>query len=354
MAYNLKILLKFSVLILPIAAILSSSSLPESGESQECDIKFHPGHYVAVGPFFELPEIKYIDEPALQGVNKRYYWRTLEPEEGIYDFSSIEKDLEYLSRHKKQLIVFLIDRTFWKKGGMPGYLSEFERKYDGGNFVPVRWDPEVVNRFIALGKAIGERFDSHPNFEGVATQESSLGLSEEDYLKYGYSPDKYRDALITILTGIQQSMPNSHVFWYQNFMHDDRGGVHLRQIADTIIGSGIIMGGPDILPYNLWYNKKSYPMYREYKDKLTLFCSAQDDSYKHYINDVRVSVQEPIDEKGYLTMEEVFLFARDSLNVRYLFWNYYFEGVGKGERSYNDAIEVIRKYPTFNNSVGPD
>ena len=47
-------------------------------------------------------------------------------------------------------------------------------------------------------------------------------------------------------------------------------------------------------------------------------------------------------------MDDIFLYARDEMHVKYLFWNYYYEGVKKGERSFDDAIEVIRKYPTFN------
>ena len=39
----------------------------------------------------------------------------------------------------------------------------------------MRWSPYVVGRLNALIKAMG-KFDSHPNFEGIATQETSLGF----------------------------------------------------------------------------------------------------------------------------------------------------------------------------------
>lgn len=341
------------ILILCSSAILVSGSFPFKGRDENSNtIKFHPGHYVAVGPFFDLSEIRYLDEPALQGVIKRYYWKTLEPEKGVYDFSTIEEDLKYLSAHHKQLIVFLCDRSFWIKGAMPAYLSDYEIEYEGEGFCPVRWHPVVLERWGALGKALGEKFDSHPGFEGAAIQESSLDMSEEDYRRFGYTPDGYRDALISILTGLQQNLSNCHVFWYQNFMNEDDGS-HLREVADAVKGSGIIMGGPDILPFNRWYKKWSYPLYKEFKERITLFCSAQDDSYKHDENDIRIAVKEPVHSNGYLTMEEIFLYARDSLYIRYMFWNYYYEGSAPGERSYEDAIKVIRKYPAFNNSTGP-
>jgi hypothetical protein len=340
-----------SYIILAVVILLFSSCSGNRSEVNKSEIKFHPGHYVAVGTFFEIPKIEYLDEPAVQGVNKRYLWRTLEPEEGVYDFSSIEEDLDYLAAHDKQLVVFLMDKSFSETSALPPYLSEYELFSDQGGFSPVRWHPFFIERFVALGQALGERFDSHPNFEGIAIQESSLEITEEGYEKFGYTPERYRDALIAILTGLQDTLPNSHVFWYSNFLPDNDG--YLRQVADAIEDSGVFMGGPDILPYRRFLSQVSYPMYEEYQNRLTLFCSAQDDSYRHHKNDIRVDTQEPIPEEGYLTMEEIFLFARDSLHVRYLFWDYYYGSVGQGERSYDDAIEVIRKYPTFNSSVGP-
>lgn len=329
-------------------SILSSCTL----SVDESVTKFNPGHYVAVGRNTEMAEIRYLDEPAVQGVNKRYFWRFIEPEEGVYDFSEIEEDLDYLAGQDKQLIVFLMDKSFsaTETSAMPDYLSEYQFRSDKGRFRPIRWHPVVVERFVALGKALGERFDSHPNFEGIAIQESSLGIPEEGLRAFDYTPEKYRDALITILTGLQDALPNSHVFWYSNFLPENDG--HLRQVADAIEDSGVFMGGPDVLPHRRFLTRKSYPMYEDYRNRLTLFCSAQSDSYKHHKNDIRQDQQEPVHEDGYLTMEEIFLFARDSLHVRYLFWDYYYEGIEQGERTYDDAIEVIRKYPTFNDPKG--
>jgi hypothetical protein len=337
------------VILLSIVILLSSSCSTNKSKVNKSETRFHPGHYVAIGPLSEIAEIKYLDEPAVQGVNKRYFWRTLEPEKGVYDFTSIEDDLEYLEGRGKQLIVFLMDKSFSEKSALPHYLSEYEFYSDGGGFSPVRWHPFFIERFVALGQALGERFDSHPNFEGIAIQESSLGITEEGYKTFGYTPEKYRDALIAILTGFQDALPNSHVFWYSNFLPDNNG--YLRQIADAIEDSGVFMGGPDILPYRRLLSQVSYPMYEEYKDRLTLFCSAQGDSYKHHKNDTSVDEQEPIPEEGYLTMEKIFLFARDSLHVRYLFWDYEYETTEQGQRTYDDAIQVIRKYPTFNDDL---
>ncbi len=330
-----------------ITLIFYSCSTVKSHVERD-DVKFNPGHYVAIGPLSEVSEIKYLDEPAVKGVNKRYFWRTLEPEEGVYDFTSIESDLEYLEGHDKQLVVFIMDKSFSEKSAMPGYLSEYEMYSDWGGYSPVRWHPKVIDRFAALGEALGAKFDAHPNFEGIAVQESSLGITDKGYKTFGYTAEKYRDALIAILTGLKAALPKSRIFWYSNFLPDNNNYLH--QIADAIEEPGVFMGGPDILPYRRYLSEVSYPMYEKYRDRLTLFCSAQGDSYKHHKNDVSVDQEEPIHEEGFLEMEDIFLFARDSLHVRYIFWDHEYEGIEQGARTYDDAITVIRKYPRFNES----
>ena len=336
---------KISLSLLVMFSMVICFTCKNPKQSLDSSMKFNPGHYVAVGPYFNLSEIKHLQEPSLRGINKRYFWRTLEANKDEYDFSLIQEDLDFCASEDKQFVLFLCDKSFWIKSALPEYMREYELNKEGQKFLPIRWYPDYVERFVALGKAIGEKFDSHPNFEGIAIQETALDITEENLQELNYSPDLYRDALIAILKGLKNAMPNSKVFWYQNGMHDNSG--HLRQIADTFTGSNVVMGGPDILPYRRWL-RHTYKIYPEYKDKLTLFCSAQDDSFKHHKNDIRYSDKRPVHEEGYLSMDDIFLYARDQMHVKYLFWNYYYEGEENGERSFDDAIKTIRKYPTFN------
>ncbi|MEM6803634.1 MAG: hypothetical protein AAF696_19675 [Bacteroidota bacterium] len=348
---------KFSLLACILIAVFGSACQDreknkEMGGEQEIGVniepKFHPGHYVAVGPFFELSEVKHFEDSSVKGVNKRYFWRSLEPEKGRYNFSFIEEDLDYCSKNNKQFILFLCDRAFWKKGAMPKYLKELEWKNEGGGFSPIRWDPIYLERFIALGKAISDRFNTHPNFEGIAIQETSLDMPEDILASYDYTPIKYRDALSSILNEFSDSFSKSNIFWYQNGI----GGNNklIRQIADSIsYRENIIMGGPDILPHRRWL-RHTYKIYGDYKNKMKLFCSAQDDSYHHHKNDIRMSEKLPLHEEGYLSMEDIFLYARDEMHVQYIFWNHYYEDVVEGGRSFDDAIGVIQKYPVFNDN----
>jgi hypothetical protein len=338
----------FLLAMLPFALVSCSTA----GETiDQHGRRSHPGHYVAIGPGDDLLEINHLDEPSVRGVSKRYFWRTLEPTEGVYDFSSVAEDLDYLAACGKQLVIFLMDKSFSSRSALPGYLGDYEVESDWGGLTPVRWHPYYIGRWLALVGALGEAFDSNPGLEGIAIQESSLGIPGTGYSQFGYTPELYRDALIAILTGTQDRLPSCHVFWYSNFLPDNDS--YLYDVADAITESGVFMGGPDILPYRRYLNRVSYPMYEAYRNRITLFCSAQGDSYRHHRNDISVDEQEPLHEEGYLTMSEIFRFARDSLHVRYIFWDHEYAGAEIGAHTYDDAIRVIRRHPMFNRGVGP-
>lgn len=346
------ILHKLSVIILFATSL--SSCLSQKNEIDIPNKKWHPGHYVAVGNHFDVKEIKYLNEPAVIGVNKRYNWKDLEPEKDIYDFSSIERDLEYLSTQNKQLVVFIIDRSFWIKGAMPSYLSQYELEADGGGFTNIRWYPEVRNRLIKLVDEIGKRFDSNQNFEGIALQESSLDMKQSDYSKYNYTVNKYTDSIIYVMTEMRKALPRSNIFWYGNFIPRDWEGKNIRKILKKTMHLDVFYGVPDILPYHKGYNHVSYPIFDDYKNKIVLFACAQDDSYRHHKNDISHEVEEEMHKDGYLTMEEIFIFGRDSLHLQYLFWNHFYEEAKHGQRTYDDVIPIIQKYKVFNTLIEND
>lgn len=338
--------MKKELCIVIIGIVLSISCTSSNKTIFDQGRKYNPGHYVALNSG-SINEIKYIDVPEIIGINKRYHWNELESKKNIYDFSMIRKDLEYLKSKNKQLIVFIQDKSYRKQGSLPNYLSEYEIKLKENDYGCIRWHNDVVDGWIRLTAAISKEFDSNPNFEGIAIQETALNLPEEVYIKYNYTADKYRDALVKILINTKTAFKYSNVFWYQNFIHENNG--HLRQIADAIIKYEIFMGGPDILPYRNWIRTQSYPLYEEYKNKLVLFGSVQDCSYMHHKNDIRVSEIEPIHEDGYLEMDEIFQYGKDVLHLDYIFWNYFYEEPFPNVRSFDDSIKVIKDNSDYNN-----
>src|SRR6185369_6641468 len=72
-----------------------------------------------------------LKHPMFQGAQIMYSWRELEPQKGLYDFSILREDYEYLKQYGKKLFVQLQDATFNPKyKAIPDYLATDE--YEGG------------------------------------------------------------------------------------------------------------------------------------------------------------------------------------------------------------------------------
>ena len=339
--------------------LLFATGILVSAKAAEPDIppirgKYNPGHYIYVYDNIPLTEIKGYDLPGTRGIIRRYAWRLLEPRKGEYNFSAIEKDLEECREHGKQLIVFVLDKSFVKgKSTCPDYLRPIMMETYKG-MIPYRWTDLYVERLKALTDALGTAFDKHPNFEGINLQETSLAVNERMLrtvpAKYAYSAGKYVKAIERYVINTQKALPNSRVFWFQNFL---AAGVAVPDtLPEVFIPYQIVMGGPDILPARKAHIEGVYPKYKRYRGKLPLCCSMQPPSY--HTNQYDLDNRSPHVHRtdcGFTPMEDLFLYARDTLHCNYIIWTYaYFNGPepNGGSNTFDDAIKVIAKYPTFN------
>lgn len=322
------------------ASVPVAASCPKPGAPvSEVQRKFHPGHYVSVGRA-ELPEgLSGVLSKGVTGVQMRYRWADLEPEEGQYQFAAVTRDLEAAKRAGTQLVAMIEDKTFTGESPTPAYLqSKYTVHNSNQGYTAIRWDPYVNDRLKQLAAKLGAQFDCDPNFEGIAFQESSPSLDEGALDATGYSPEKYRDALIGLLRSTAAGMPNSRVFWYMNFL--PRNQRYIGEVANAVIGTGVVMGGPDILPDNPALEKRVYPFYDEFRGRLKLFNSMQHNSFRHRHGGGEGSGE-------YWSMEDLFLFARDKLHVDYVFWDYHTRRVPPDSHDWNDAREVIARHPTL-------
>ena len=159
----------------PIPAIAPPASLPPP-------LKWHPGHYLKAGSTDgNSSEIRrVIDSPRILGVDVLYYWAQLEPTKDAYDFSAIDTDLDWLKARGKRLVVSLMDRRFdtsSNSGIVPEYLKgDLYRTTTG--FGVALWRPAVMDRYIALTRALCARYDNEPYFEILRVpNESSPSVS---------------------------------------------------------------------------------------------------------------------------------------------------------------------------------
>jgi hypothetical protein len=301
--------------------------------------KYNPGHYVALLHTHRSHSyMKDAVRPGVRGVLKRYRWRQLEPRAGVYDFSELKADLDWAAANKVQLIAMIEDKTFKLERPTPAYLDSYTPRNRAGGYTVLRWNPYVVQRWNALVKAMG-RFDSHPSFEGIATQETSLGLTDTVLKANGYTPEKYRDAYINMLTSASQSLPTSRVIWYQNFFAGNQS--YIGRIAEAVASKGVVMGNPDVLPDNKNLVSKSYPFYMQMKGRMPLLAQVEPVCYSalHLTAGYKTK---------YWTMPELFRYARDNMHANYMVWVRMPKPIPQDSYAFPDAVPVIANNPTFN------
>lgn len=301
--------------------------------------KFHTGHWIVMGRDAGSQVLmQQAVKPGVVGVVKRYTWRSLEPTEGAYNFAEVASDLGWAAANGMRLIMIIEDKTFVPERPDPAYLDAYTPRNRTGGYTVVRWNPTVVTRFNALTKALGAQFDSNKNFEGIATQETSLGFDSQTLNAFGYTPEKYRDSYINVLTAATVNMPTSRVFWLMNFFVGNQG--YIADIASAVETKGVVMGGPDVWPDNKSLQSKVYPFYTQFSGKMPLFGQVEDVCYSepHMTSGFKTK---------YWTMPELFSYARTSMHVSYMFWVRVTQASPSDSYTWDNALPVIAGTPNF-------
>jgi hypothetical protein len=300
--------------------------------------KYHPGHYIALlrgvdAQSYMASSIK----PGVKGFMKRYTWRELEPTQGTYNFNEITSDLAYVQSRGMRLIVMIEDKTFNNERPTPAYLDSLTLRNIPGGYSVLRWNTTVATRFKALLSAMGKKIDSHPALEGVATQETAHGFNDAQMNANGYTPEKYRDYYIDMLSSASVSFPTSRVFWFMNYL--SRKQAYIANIATAVAPKGVIMGGPDVMPDDRTLASLAYPFYDQFKGKLPLFGQVEPSCY--------ASLHRTAAPTKYWTMPELFRFARTDMHVNYMIWVRVPHASPQDAYDWNDALPVISSNGTF-------
>jgi hypothetical protein len=291
-----------------------------------------PRHYV----FFDrdrerISDPAFLDTKAFEGAQLKYTWRELEPEKDAYDFNDIERDLAVLSSRGKRLFIQLQDVSFDPAiVHVPPYLLS-DAQYHGGadkqyvipeddeshatpeGWVARRWDPAVQERFHKLLSALGRRCDGR--IEGINLAETAIVFGETGRLfPQGFTPEAYRDAVLTNMKALKSAFPRSVAMQYANFMPGewlpDNDHHYLRGVYEKAVEWKVGVGGPDLLPYRRGQMNHSYPLLRECDGKTPTGIAVQDGNYQH---------ETPRSDRP-VTISEMVEFATEYLRIDYIFW----------------------------------
>ncbi len=309
--------------------------------------KWHPGFYVQFDMFDKegLTEAKIV--PRFLGVQILYKWNELEPTKDHFDFSMIDKDLEFLSNRGKQLVIQIQTKAFGANGSyLPSYLSEpeygptsYKVKFKE-SFHPALWNPVVVERLLLLYAELGKRYDQHPNVEIINLPETACDIEPEEQKRTGYSLEKYVSSLKNNMLGLKKAFPSTIVLQFLNY---PPGAI--QPLSEYMKEIGVGIAGPDVTPYNESMNDPKTGIYRIYPSFEGLAPIGIAVQYPDYT--WKKSKNTPPETRGNdiwktgdeVTSKELYLFAKDKLKVNYIFWNQ--------RKPYFDHLIEYMKEPDF-------
>jgi hypothetical protein len=288
-------------------------------------------HFIYVGMDREqIHDSLFLNSEELTGAQIRYTWTMLEPSRDEYEFETIEKDLNFLAAHHKQLFIQLSDVTFDTQWiAVPKYLRRDSICHGGANiqyefpeddeskaiqqgWVARRWDPAVRDRFKKLLQQLAKKFDGR--IAGINLSETSVGFGKDKFRPPGFSYESYAEGIRDLMKAMKRSFVKSDCIIYANFMPGDfsegRKADFLAGIYSFAAKEKVGIGGPDLLPYKYFQMKNSYPLIHQYSGTLVSGVAVQEGNYQH-INPKT---------KKQVTVKEIYDFAKDYLNLNYIFW----------------------------------
>lgn len=291
-----------------------------------------PRHYIFFNRDRErITEESFLENKQIEGAQLKYTWRELEPVRDRFNFTPISKDLETLRKSGKRLWIQLQDSSFDEQiVNVPEYLLE-DPAFNGGavrqyaiandddstarpeGWVARRWDSAVQARFAKLLDALGREFDG--GIEGINLPETSVGFGETGKLyPQGFTPEIYRDAVITNMILLKRAFPRSIAMQYANFMpgewrpENDRG--YLTHIYEKGVSLHVALGAPDLLPHKPGQVKHAYVLLPTVSSRVPTGVAVQWGNYEHIHPRTHRRV----------TIHELANYATTELKITYLFW----------------------------------
>lgn len=257
-------------------------------QNAETGTRWMPGHYLMYSPSRRHDEAKRIQmskdnlkqtafQPGVRGVVMYVDWDRLESSRNIYDtptMRSIGEMLEELEGTDKGLGLYVRTRNFGtgdpQKAFVPKYVKNdyCVTQYGGYVALPCLWEKATMDRHIALFKEIARRFDGHPNFAIVSTEETTLDGE-------GYSHKKWMTQLKRYHREVKSSLKKTILSEEMNFIGDDEDLHEMAQQMEEVGGIGY--GWPDTVPCRdtqrsetCGYKLSTYDVARQYQGVLPI------------------------------------------------------------------------------------
>jgi len=172
-----------------------------------------------------VPDIVLLN-PDVDGISLRQFWATIEPTEGVFDFSYLDSTIANCASHGKQVLVrigTMSGRPAWVDDAVRQNGGEFFTFSDGGvqTTIPVFWDPTFLAKKKAFIAALGAHLTNNPTITIVVA--SFANATSEDWnvphtpdlipqwLELGYTTALMVDAGAQLIGATMNAFPNQFV-----------------------------------------------------------------------------------------------------------------------------------------------
>jgi hypothetical protein len=170
-----------------------------------------------------------LDNAQSLGINVLVNWSDLEPQEGVYDWSDLDKALAAAQAHGKRVAA----RVYTSAGDFgratPGWVfAAGARSYvpDEGaeDAQPVPTDPVFTEKFGAFLRALGQRYDGHPALEffqtnaGMGTYGEMVWGVPDSHRPPGWSPDVQVETSEYWIDRWREAFPRTPLVLMENYV----------------------------------------------------------------------------------------------------------------------------------------
>jgi hypothetical protein len=169
----------------------------------------------------DLPELK---NPLIYGLSWRFRWKTIEPQEGQYNWAMIDRAMGMTAEAGKVALLRLVagmhtPEWVYTDGAKSLHFGNNDvaggERHPPGTRMPIPWDDVYLNKWEAFLRAFGKRYNGNSHIYSVAMSgggyidEMNLPKAFERWRQVGYTDEKLIQAWKRIIDAYQRAFPDT-------------------------------------------------------------------------------------------------------------------------------------------------
>jgi hypothetical protein len=177
-------------------------------------------------PIGDLSTIPAWTNPNVNGVRLRECWNVIEPQDGIYNWTTIDQALSLGNQYGKKVGISISAGFYTPQWVYDSGATKYDLVDGSGNTMPLPWEAAFQNKWLAFISAFGARYDGNPALAYVCPTGfmqvtvmyfASTTLDETNLtalaILAGYSSlsDAYVPAAETIIAAFTAALPTTAV-----------------------------------------------------------------------------------------------------------------------------------------------